>query len=131
MLNLSRDNIEWKPQGNVVNLDTRPRSSLHKKARKLLQQVYDTEVILEEVTIPVDIGYNLYLDFYIPLYKIAIEVHGKQHYEFCQRFHKDLLGFAKHKKRDTDKSEWCRINSINLIILPYNEVKEWIKYLKN
>jgi hypothetical protein len=39
-----------------------------------------------------------------------------------------MIGFMKHKKRDQEKKEWCEINGIEYIELPYNEtVAEWKK----
>lgn len=36
------------------------------------------------------------------------------------------MGFMKHKKRDLDKQEWCSVNSIQYIELPFNEtIEEW------
>ena len=82
--------------------------------------------MLQEVAIPLRRTEALYLDFYIPLLKKAIEVHGEQHYKFVAHFHNNAMGFIKHKKRDNDKKEWCEINGIEYIELPYNEsIEQW------
>ena len=73
----------------------------------------------------------LYLDFYIPLTKIAVEVHGEQHYKFIPYYHRDILGFMKSKNRDKDKMMWCDMNGIRYIELPFNESLEmWHKRIK-
>ena len=42
------------------------------------------------------------------------------------------MGFLRHKKRDKDKQEWCNINKIEYIELPYNEsLQEWKKRILN
>jgi hypothetical protein len=106
-------------------------SSLHKKANQLLIETYPTIVVLQEIPIPLRRTEFLYLDFYIPLLKKAVEVHGEQHYKFVAHFHNNALGFIKHKKRDREKAEWCNINGIEYIELPYNEsIDQWTQRLK-
>ena len=42
------------------------------------------------------------------------------------------MGFVKHKKRDQAKREWCAINGIDYIELPYDEkLEEWKKRIIN
>ena len=55
-----------------------------------------------------------------------VEVHGRQHYEYVPFFHVNKLGFVKSKLRDSDKREWCEINDIEFVELPYNMTDdEW------
>jgi hypothetical protein len=43
-----------------------------------------------------------------------------------------MLGFLKAKKRDEEKTEWCYLNGIKQIILPFNEdVPQWQERLNN
>jgi hypothetical protein len=116
---------------NKVKNTRKNISSLHKKAHQILINAYPTLVILQEIPIPLRKTETLYLDFYIPLLKTAVEVHGEQHYKFVAHFHNNAFGFIKHKKRDREKIEWCEINSIQHIELPYNESEEqWIRRIK-
>ena len=64
-------------------------------------------------------------DFFIPELMLIVEVHGKQHYEYCSFFHSDKMDFLKSKKRDADKIEWCNLNNIKIVSLPYNKESEW------
>jgi very-short-patch-repair endonuclease len=73
----------------------------------------------------------LYLDFYIPLNKKCIEVHGEQHYEFTPFYHANKLSFLKAQKRDKEKKEWCEINGITYVELPYNLINEWEHRIAN
>ena len=50
---------------------------------------------------------------------LAVEVHGRQHYEFVPYFHKSKAGFIKSLARDEDKKDWCEVNNIKLIVLSY------------
>jgi hypothetical protein len=102
------------------------KSSFHLMARELLQELYPTQTILEEVPIRVHRNENLYLDFYLPLRKMAIEVQGKQHDIYIPHFHKTLRGFTNSKQRDEDKLNWCNLNNISLIYFNHTEsTEEW------
>jgi len=110
----------------ICSLVPEHKSSLHLAARKLLQELYPTLIILEEVPIRIHRNENLYLDFYLPLRKMAIEVNGEQHFKYIPHFHHTLNAYMKSRKRDEDKKTWCDINNITLIEFPYNEsVDEW------
>ena len=87
--------------------------------------------ILEEVTIYVRKSDYRYLDFYIPLIKTCIEVHGEQHYNFTPFYHTNVLVFLKAQKKDREKKEWCEINNIVYIELPYNETDRWEEMVIN
>ena len=105
--------------------DDRPRSEYHLKVRQLLHEIFPTCLILEEVGFNVRKGETLYLDFYIPLIKTAIEVHGEQHYKYIPFYHNNLQGFFRHQKRDRDKREWASLNKIKLIELKFDEADKW------
>jgi hypothetical protein len=101
---------------------TRAKSSPHQKALSLLLEILPGVVIFEEVTLP---GCGLYLDIFLPSISLAVEVHGRQHYEFVPFFHKTKADFLLARKRDRDKLEWCNLNDITLVVLPYDGEDEW------
>jgi len=124
--NLDGDIVVWKPQGEIVTAnDNRQRSKLHLSARQILYELFPTTPILEEVTIPISRGTSQFLDFFINSIKLAVEVHGQQHYKFNSLFHSSARDFLEQKKRDVNKREWCELNNITIIELPYNEEKLW------
>jgi hypothetical protein len=101
-------------------------------ARELLVELHPTLQILEEVSIPLKKGETLFLDFYLPLLKTCIEVHGEQHYKFIPYYHGNIMNFLKSQKKDKQKKEWCENNSIKYIDLPhYETVDDWESRLKN
>jgi hypothetical protein len=109
----------WPPKSCEVDFnDVRPRSELHTRCRTLLRAMYPTQPILEEVPIPAE---QLFCDFYLPMRRVVVECHGEQHYKYVPHFHGDRVGFLKSKTRDKKKAEWCALNNIRLISLPYNE----------
>ena len=114
----------WPPTGHEVSLsDKRPRSEPHLRCRALLRAMYPTQPILEEVPLP---GIGLFCDFYLPFRQVMIECHGEQHYTYTAHFHGSRQGFAKSKRRDQNKIDWCCINNIDMAILPHSETEdEW------
>ena len=76
---------------------TRAKSAPHQKALSLLLEILPGVVIFEEVTLP---GCGLYLDIFMPSISLAVEVHGRQHYEFVPFFHKTKADFLLARKRD-------------------------------
>lgn len=109
--------------------ETRPRSSHHLEARKLLAQLFPADKRLEEIYLPGSGG--LYVDFFLPNRAIMVEVHGEQHYKFNSFFHKTRLDFFKQLERDGKKEEWCELNNFTLIILPHWEsVDEWTSRIR-
>ena len=104
------------------------KSSHHIRARELLSELFPYQRIYEEVTLPgsktISTGL-LYADFLIPNKYIIVEVHGKQHYEYCSHFHKTKADFMKSRKRDKKKIEWCELNDFTIIVLPYNKEEQW------
>jgi hypothetical protein len=122
----------WQLTGNMAKGKVDYKSSLHLKARELITNSYPTLQILEEVQIQLRKSEILYLDFYLPLIKTCVEVHGEQHYKFVGFYHHNMLGFLKAKKRDEEKTEWCYLNGIKQIILPFDEdVSHWQERLNH
>ena len=53
----------------------------------------------QEYRIP-EVADELYYDFYLPEYRLLIEFHGKQHYEYIPFFHDGRYSFEDQKVRD-------------------------------
>ena len=113
---------EWKISGRTSDRST---SNLHQIAKSLLRIKYPNVKFYEEVPIKIEGRKKLFLDFYIPQFKYAIEVNGQQHYSFSALFHKNRMDFLKAKTRDVEKATWCEVNNIDLLVLKYNEVELW------
>lgn len=108
-------------KGQIVNVDVRQstyplrdvsKSKLQKLTQLRLLFLYPNATILEEFTVPNE---RLFLDFYIPLKKLAVEVQSIIHEKPVLHFHKSMDGFGKQIKRDRRKAEFCEINGIKLI----------------
>jgi hypothetical protein len=132
IVDLDNNVVNWQLTGHIAKGRLQNKSSLHLQARKLITISFPTLQILEEVPIPLRRSETLYLDFYLPLIKTCIEVHGEQHFKFVPFYHSTVLNFLKAKKRDQQKLEWCEKNGINHIILSYNESEsQWKDKLKH
>ena len=119
---------------NVYNDDAKKKSKHHVRARKIIKELFSGYRTLEEVKLPGSTATHrrsvLYLDFFIPNLMLAVEVHGRQHYEYVPFFHKSKAGYLKAMARDEDKKDWCDLNDINLIVLNYiDNDDEWRKSL--
>jgi len=120
----------WQLTGHYSHANLENRSSIHLATRSLLRKNFPTLQILEEVPIPVRRSESYYLDFYIPMIRTAVEVHGEQHFKFVPFYHNNQLGFIKSQKRDREKREWCEINNIKYIEFPHYENEQlWTQRL--
>lgn len=116
---------KWKIEGSIVRSnDQRPRSQLHLTARSLIKEIYPTLQICEEVAAQIKRDQKVFLDFYINTIKTVVEVHGQQHYKFNSLYHTSAQDFLNQKKRDQDLQDWCVLNNLNYIELPFNEDKD-------
>lgn len=61
---------------------------------------------------------HIIVDFYIPSKNCVIEYNGRQHYMPIEHFGGQLK-FEKQQIRDNNLRNYCKINKINLIEIPY------------
>lgn len=101
-------------------------SKLHRTVFAILKKQFPLSVIEQEFAITVvddrGIKNTLYLDLFVPQFRIAIECQGRQHFErvgFFQSSNGD--GFKKQKQNDDLKKEWCEANDVTLIELRFDE----------
>lgn len=77
-------------------------------------------------------GAGMELDCYNEKLKIALEYHGRQHYEFVPFFHKTRENFEALQERDRLKLDILQEKGIYLITVPYTvkleDIKEYIIY---
>lgn len=82
----------------------------------LLKETFPHTKIQKEHTIKYD-GRTLFVDFYLPLFLIAVEVHGRQHDVFVKHFHGDAKSWKDHQHRDQVKEEWADVNNITYVVI--------------
>lgn len=62
-------------------------------------------------------------DFYLPKENIIIEFDGEQHNKDASRFFHDSYDLEIVKRHDEIKTKYCSDNNIQLIRIPYSEMK--------
>lgn len=67
------------------------------------------------------LGESLRYDIYMPAYRVAIEYHGRQHFEYVDHFHKSKEGFLDAIQRDFRKAELSREHGVNLVVFTYKD----------
>lgn len=129
---LDGNEVKWLLTGSFASPnETKPRSKLHLQARELIHEIYPASIILEEVQIPINKKQKLYLDFYLKIEGMAVEVQGQQHFEFTPFYHKSKVDYYHQMRNDKLKADWCEFNGIILHYLKYNEdINEWRTGLK-
>ena len=130
------DNKTYKWNPHLHSGAKKTCSRYHLAARLLLKELYPMDIIHEEVTLPgTKSRMNskaMYADFYIHSYRLMIEVQGEQHFKFNSHFFSNTMDFRLAQGRDQIKRDWCDINGITLIELPYTEtVDEWRNRIEN
>ncbi len=91
-------------------------SKIARRVQVLLKEAFPFSQIVDEFYINYR-GVRLFLDFYVPDYKIGIEVHGQQHDEFIPHFHSSARGWALHKRRDNLKLAWAEEEGVALVVI--------------
>ena len=114
--------------GDYVGKQRLDCSAVHEQTREFLKNQYPATQVLEEVYIP---GERLFLDFFIPSFKLAIECQGVQHGKYVPFFHGTKLEFAKAMQRDSRKLSWCSLNGIRLeYFFPEEDEDKWKQKIK-
>lgn len=96
-------------------------SLIANRVEELLHEAFPLLTIQKEYFIKYR-GQRLYVDFFIPQYLIAVEVHGRQHDVFVEHYHKDENGWRTHRMRDKVKEEWAEVNNITYIVIRENDM---------
>jgi hypothetical protein len=127
VIDLLGNRTRWKLSGEEIQGS---KSDPHLRAREVLKRLFFSAQILEEVSFNPKPRQTLYFDFYLPSFKMAVEVQGKQHTEYVPFFHKNIINYGLAKTRDKDKKKWCQLNNIILVELPEDETNDdWTKRL--
>lgn len=110
---------------------TREKSKIFEQALLLIKELYPALTTCEEIAIKVQPGTILYIDLYVPALELAIEIHGKQHFEYTPHYHKHKHRFGRSRLNDDLKKEWCELNKIRYVELKYDESREqWADKLR-
>lgn len=125
----------WKCQchcGNIVNVEasslvsgnTSSCGCLKSKGEYYISQaLQNLNILYVQQKVFKDLlsnkGKNLKFDFYLPEYNICIEFQGEQHYMIIPLFGEEK--YQIQQEYDNKKREYCKLNNINLIEIPYTD----------
>lgn len=121
-LNIEKSRIKWDE--TVSRGKNGQFGKFQKQVKDFLRPYWTTHVCYEEVKVPRS---RMSLDFLNLTKRVAIEVSGKQHFEFVDGFfHKNRCDLWNQMKRDRLKEKFCELNDIKLIVIrqedmPINE----------
>jgi hypothetical protein len=121
--------------GKVSSVDIRPskwprktyenrKSAFQWQIGDMLASLYPNDVILEDFTVPDE---KLYIDFFLPRRRLAVEAMGEQHYKFNAHFHGSKEAFNQSRKRDGRKEMWCSLNDIILVKIEFDDDEEEVR----
>lgn len=123
-------------KGREISIDIRPSNNPVRGAESKSQfqnmvgsgvaARWPRDILLEEFFVP---GEGIYIDYFLPRPRIAVEADGRQHETFVPYFHGTKSGFKEAQERDDRKAKWCSINNIKLIRVPHNAKAEDLKNL--
>lgn len=101
------------------------------KTEKLCKEILEKELKIELKKRKFKYNNNQYeFDGYNEKNKIAFEYNGYQHYKYPNYWHKTKEIFEAAQQRDRLKEEYCILNGIKLIVIPYTEEKNLEEYIK-
>lgn len=101
-----------KVKNYLINWKGPSRSKLQRSVKIFLEEYWHKYIVFEEFPVA---GTKMTFDFYNANKKIAIEVQGAQHTKYVKFFHSRRSNFASQIRRDEQKSQFCKINDINLV----------------
>ena len=97
---------------------------MHRKVLDLLRKLYPGFTIGQDVplkTSAVGRHTTLYVDLVVKELHVAIECHGRQHFEYVQHFHQNSDGFLAHQARDAAKIEAIKQAGYSLLVVRHDE----------
>ena len=100
------------------------QSNLELRAKNIIEEIYPTVPLFEEVPLIVDTHKTLYFDFFLPLLKMIIECQGSQHYISNSYFYQNPHQFHRQKANDRVKREFCKLNKFHMVELRYDTSNE-------
>lgn len=113
----------------LIDWEGKSLSKFQFEVKQWLKIFWGRHVVFEEFPV---FGTKYSLDFFNANRKIAIEVQGEQHTQFCKPsksgqsfFHKNRMDYLNQIKRDQEKLRFCEINNIELIEILWEDKKKF------
>lgn len=129
MLKLTDGHREYKVPIYQYLIRDQKFSGPAQECLNILREIFPLHQICAEIPIPTKP--KLYLDFYLPLIRLGVEVHGRQHTQYTKHFHGSREGYLASIHRDEKKKQFLSDNNIKLIILYDGDKSQWRTILSN
>jgi len=97
-------------------------SNLASKIERFIEEGFPSYTLRKEKYVTY-FNTQLFFDFYMPEFKLLIEVQGQQHYSFNKLYHFDITDFNKQQYRDSLKTQWASENNLKLLILKFDDIE--------
>ena len=75
--------------------------------------------------------HHLMVDFYLPDYRMFIEMNGEQHYKNIAYFHQGSWTFEDQQIRDESLRQYSKRHNVRLLVIKYDEIKKIPKILSS
>ena len=72
---------------------------------------------------------SLRVDFYLPDFRMFIEMNGEQHYKNIAYFHQNSWTFEDQQIRDESLRQYSKSHNVRLLVIKYDEIKKIPKIL--
>lgn len=100
------------------------------KCREILSDLYQTDFIKQRIYYDLTNKLKFFeLDGLNSNLKLAFEYHGKQHFVYPNFWHNSKQEFLEQLDRDIKKRQYCKLNGIQLIEIPYTENETLREYI--
>jgi hypothetical protein len=100
-----------------------PKCSTSRGETSIINYLIKKEIIYFHQEVVTYLNKKHIFDFYLPNYNLFIEYDGEQHFKSIDYFGGDDE-FKKIIHNDNLKNEYCKLNNINLLRIPYTEFKK-------
>jgi hypothetical protein len=120
LLNVNGRLVNKNVQKYRIDWGGKSASKIQFRAKQFFKTYWEHHIVYEEFPV---YGTRLRVDLINFTKKIAIEVHGQQHFKFNKFFHSNSrIKFFQSMKRDWEKTEWLELNDIKLVELEEKDI---------
>ena len=105
-------------------LKNRKATVLHRRIKSLLIELYPGFRILEEQRIQVEVNgrkTDLFVDLVVTELMLAIECHGRQHFDYVPHFHGSRAGHTSSQYRDQEKARYLAEIGYSYLMISHEE----------
>ena len=100
------------------------RSALHRKVVGLIREAFPNFTVYEDHPVKVRLSgrdSTLYVDIVVKELNLAVECHGRQHFEFVPHFHGSRDNFARARERDAAKAAGLVVAGFTFLVIRFDE----------